>query len=104
MLSGYLNGDEDYWTHVRCDGDPDVPSFAHFCGLDLHNNTQNVWTENGTYSARLFAKRAAKIAANHNPNEVKSYRRRKAKYLILLKLICKTRYLYREMENDVPVS
>ena len=71
ILSGYLNGDEDYWTHVRCDGDPDVPSFAHFCGLDLHNNTQNVWTENGTYSARLFAKRAEEIAANHNPNEVK---------------------------------
>ena len=77
MLPGYLNGDEDYWTHVRCDGDPDVPSYAHYCGLDLHNNTENVWTENGTYSARIFAKQAVEIATNHNPDEVKFYERKK---------------------------
>ena len=71
MLLGYLNGAEDYWTHIRCDGFPNLPAF-NFCGLDLHNNTQNVWTENGTYSARLFAKRVEEIAANHDANKVGS--------------------------------
>ena len=41
-------------------------------GLDLHNNTENVWTENGIYSARLFVKRAEEIAANHDANNVRS--------------------------------
>ena len=78
-----MNGDEDYWTHARCDGDPYVPSFAHFCGLHLRNSTGNVWTENGTYSARLFAKRAEDVVANHNINKVKLNRTEgKANYSI----------------------
>ena len=72
MLLGYLKGAENYWTHTSCGGDPEEPGFPHFCGLDLHNNTQNVWTENGTYSARLFAKRVEEIAANHDANKVGS--------------------------------
>ena len=40
MLPGYLNGAEDYWTRTVRE--------ENMFGLDLHNNTENVWTENGT--------------------------------------------------------
>ncbi len=58
---GYLNGGEDHWTHERCGF-----FFRKFCGVDLHNNTDVVRDQNGTYSARLFTSRVQDIVKNHD--------------------------------------
>ena len=70
FAQGYYTGAEDYWAHYRCGGDPEKRGFSKFCGIDLHNNTEVVRTENGTYSARLFTTRVEEIAASHDANKV----------------------------------
>eukprot|EP00038_Savillea_parva_P024840 m.45221 g.45221 ORF g.45221 m.45221 type:complete len:641 (-) comp6626_c0_seq1:122-2044(-) len=51
---GYLSGGEDYYTHKA----------GGF--VDLHNGTEPVLNENGSYSTILFADEAIRIIRNHN--------------------------------------
>ncbi|KAL9955594.1 hypothetical protein ACROYT_G036936 [Oculina patagonica] len=54
---GYWCGKEDYWDHSDRE---------HYWALDLHNNTEPVWTEWGHYSSDLFTEKAVDIIKNHN--------------------------------------
>ncbi|XP_076452393.1 arylsulfatase B-like [Babylonia areolata] len=54
---GYLNGAEEYFNHKR-DG-----------YLDLHDNLEPVYNENGHYSAHLFTQKASDVIRAHDPKK-----------------------------------
>ncbi len=60
---GSLLGQVDYWTYTRC---YEPAGFDEPCGIDLHNNTEVVRNQNGTYSTRLFTSRVQDIVENHD--------------------------------------
>jgi arylsulfatase B/arylsulfatase I/J len=63
---GYLNGAEDYYTHVLSGGFPDLLPFSLWSGYDLRRNETVSTKEKGEYSTFLFAKEAQKVITNHD--------------------------------------
>ena len=59
---GYYDGAEDYFTHIRDDG-------QNFKGLDFRNNTNPETDKNGSYSTLLFTKAVDQIIAKHDSKE-----------------------------------
>ncbi|XP_038596224.1 arylsulfatase I [Tachyglossus aculeatus] len=59
---GSLTGNVDYYTYDNCDG-PGV------CGYDLHEGENVAWEQSGKYSTLLYAQRAGKILASHDPRQ-----------------------------------
>ena len=64
LPTGYLGGSEDYYTHSVCIG----PVYG--CGLDLRDQVDPDFKENGTYSAFPFSKRAVNVINNHDKSKV----------------------------------
>lgn len=64
LPTGYLGGSEDYYSHTVCMG----PLYG--CGLDLCDQVEPVFDENGTYSAYPFTKRAVNVINNHDKSKV----------------------------------
>lgn len=58
---GYWCGKEDYWDHSNREKDG--------WGLDLHNDTEPVWTEWGQYSSELFTEKAVEVIQKHDPSK-----------------------------------
>ncbi len=63
---GYLNGAEDYYTHIKSDGFPDLLPFRLWKGYDLRTNESVSTKEKEEYSTFLFAKEAEKIIMDHD--------------------------------------
>ncbi len=61
---GSLLGQVDYWTYTRCYKPAGFE--GNFCGIDLHNNTEVLGNQNGTYSTMLFTSRVQDIVKNHD--------------------------------------
>jgi len=57
---GYYLGKSDYWTHSANES---------YSGLDLHDNEEPVWNQNGTYGTEIFTAKAEERIANHDSSE-----------------------------------
>ncbi|XP_068717714.1 arylsulfatase B-like isoform X2 [Montipora capricornis] len=58
---GYWCGKEDYWDHSNNE--------ENEWGLDLHNDTEPVWTAWGEYSSELFTDVAVDVIQKHDPSQ-----------------------------------
>lgn len=56
---GYWSGKDDYWDHSN-----EAPGQGW--GLDFHNNTENDFSKNGSYSTDLFTEVAVDIIQSHD--------------------------------------
>ena len=63
---GYLNGAEDYYTHMRSGGFPHLLPFTLWSGYDLRRNEAVSTKEKGEYSTFLFTKEAQKLIVDHD--------------------------------------
>ena len=63
---GYLNGAEDYYSHVRSGGFPMKLPFMLWKGYDFRRNESVSTKEKGEYSTFLFAKEAQDIVRKHD--------------------------------------
>ena len=68
FTAGYLTGSEEYFSHTRCE----IFNKKRGCGMDLHfTDPYSIdRSENGTYSAHLFARKATEIIASHTQDKV----------------------------------
>lgn len=63
---GFLNGAEQYYSHIRYSGFPHVEPFSRWFGYDLRRNESVSTKEKGVYSTFAFAKEAQKIVQEHD--------------------------------------
>ncbi|CAB4041908.1 arylsulfatase B-like isoform X1 [Paramuricea clavata] len=63
---GYLNGGENYYTHVKRNGFSEVNPYRLWRGYDLRRNEFVSTKEKGEYSTFMFAKEAQKIIMDHD--------------------------------------